>query len=459
MAIAGQNLPDYQRGEGDYRHVFSYHPMDVEIARAEGVYLFDQEGNRYFDASGGPFSINLPHNHPRMKKAISEQLDKYAYTHPVLSDPLRAKFCRMLSEVTPGDLDHIYLVSGGSEAVETAFKIARQVQITRGHTDKYKIISHHDSYHGMTLAALGASGSPGSQKPFVPMIPKWPHIRQYSDFDRPISVSREEWGIHCAQALETAIHYEGAQSVAAFLATPHGCGADYAVVPPASYWRTIREICNRYDVLLIADEVVTGFGRTGEWFAMDHYDVVPDIMAMAKGISSSYIPFGAVAVSTALNAPFEAGETHFLHGFTNGGHPLGCAAGCELISIIRDEELLDNCRKQSEVLFSYKEQMLAHPTVRDVRGWGMMMVLELIKDKESLEFFDASIQAEKLYSAITLKHGLVMYGALYGPRRQPAFRRGIPSWLSPPLTITTDEVHDMVGRLDSALTEWESIVL
>jgi len=145
MAIAGQNLPDYQAIEGDYRHIFSYHAMDVEIARAEGVYLYDAAGNRYFDASGGPFSVNLPHNHPRMKAAISEQLDKYAYTHPVLSDPLRAKFCRMLAEVTPGDLNHIYLVSGGSEAVETAFKVARQALIARGHPDKYKIISHHDS--------------------------------------------------------------------------------------------------------------------------------------------------------------------------------------------------------------------------------------------------------------------------------------------------------------------------
>ncbi len=459
MKLSGQNLPDYQHAEGDYRHVFSYHPMNVPIARAEGVYIYDEAGNQYFDASGGPFSVNLPHSHPRMKAAITAQLDKYSYTHPVLSDPLRAKFCRMLSEITPGTLDHIYLVSGGSEAVETAFKAARQAQLARGHLDKYKIVSHHDAYHGMTLATLGASGNPGSHKPFMPMIPKWPHIRQYSDFDRPEGVDREAWGVECAKALETAIHYEGEQSVAAFIATPHGAGADYACVPPASYWNTIREICDRYEVLFIADEVVTGFGRTGEWFAMDHYDVVPDIMVMAKGISSSYVPFGAVAISAEINAPFEAGDANFVHGFTNGGHPLACAAGCELIEIIRDENLLENCRKQSEVLFSFKEKLLAHPTVRDVRGWGMMMVLELIKDKETLEFFDPSVEAEKLYQAFTLKHGLVMYGSLYGPRRQAAFKRGIPSWLSPPLSITSEEVEDMVNRLDSALTEWESVVL
>ncbi|MDP6374542.1 MAG: aminotransferase class III-fold pyridoxal phosphate-dependent enzyme [Pseudomonadales bacterium] len=432
--------------------------MSVPIARAEGIYLYDDNGKQYIDASGGPFSVNLPHNHPRMKQAIAAQLDKYAYTHPVMADPLRAEFCRMLAEITPGDLDHAYLVSGGSEAVETAFKIARQAQINRGHAEKYKIISHHDSYHGMTLATLGASGSPGSHAHFVPMLPKWPHIRQYSDFDRPEGTSRDEWGVVCAQALETAIHYEGPQTVAAFLATPHGCGPDYAVVPPKTYWEKIREICDRYDVLLIADEVVTGFGRTGTWFAMEQFGVLPDIMTLAKGISSSYVPFGAVAVSASINQPFEEGA-YFVHGFTNGGHPLACAAGCELINIIRDERLLENCRAQSEVLFSHRDSLLAHPTVRDVRGWGLMLVLELLKDKETLEFFEPKLEAEKLFQALALKNGLVMYGTLYGPHRQPAFRRGLPAWISPPLSITSEETMLMMQRLDDTLSEWEAMVL
>ena len=318
------------RPEGDWRHVFSYHPMDVEIERAEGVYIYDREGNRYFDVSGGPMAVNLPHNHPRMKRAIALQLEDYAYTHPSFASPKRAEFCRLLAEITPADLDHTYLVSGGSEAVETAIKLARQAQIAMGNPAKYKIVSHRDSYHGMTLATLGVSHNPASQSRFEPMLPKWPGIRQYSDFDRPEGTSREEWGVECAQALETAIHYAGPKTVAAFLATPHGCGADYACVPPDSYWRAIREICDRHDVLIIADEVVTGFGRTGKWFAMDHFSVDPDIITMAKGISSCYVPFGAVSVSSRLNEPFEKGYS-FVHGFTFGGHPLGCAAACEAI--------------------------------------------------------------------------------------------------------------------------------
>ena len=457
-ATATHNLPRTLRPEGDWHHAFSYHPMDVEIARAEGVHIYDRDGNRYFDVSGGPMAVNLPHNHPRMKRAIAEQLEHYTYTHPSIADPKRAEFCRLLAEITPADLDHAFLVSGGSEAVETAIKLARQAQIALGNRDKYKIVSHRDSYHGMTLGTLGVSHNPVVQSAFEPMLPKWPHVRQYSDFDRPAGTSREEWGVECAKALEYAIHYAGPKTVAAFLATPHGCGADYACVPPDSYWRTIREICDRYDVLFIADEVVTGFGRTGKWFAMEHFSVDPDIMTMAKGISSCYVPFGAVSVSSRINVPFEQGFP-FVHGYTFGGHPLGCAAGCELIHVIRDEKLLENCNAQGERIFSYRDELLSHPTVADIRGWGLMMVLELVKDKKTMAFFDKSVDAQELFQAIALKHGLAMYSSLYGAARQPAFARGVPIWISPPLSISADEADEMMLRLLAMLNEWEAAVL
>ena len=464
MATAPATVPETQplssplRPEGDWRHVFSYHPMDVEIERAEGVFIYDRDGNRYFDVSGGPMAVNLPHNHPRMKRAITAQLEDYAYTHPSFASPKRAEFCRLLAEITPGDLDHTYLVSGGSEAVETAIKLARQAQIALGNPTKYKIVSHRDSYHGMTLATLGVSHNPATQSRFEPMLPKWPGIRQYSDFDRPEGMSREEWGVECAGALETAIHYAGPKTVAAFLATPHGCGADYACVPPDSYWRTIREICDRHEVLIIADEVVTGFGRTGKWFAMDHFSVDPDIIAMAKGISSCYVPFGAVSVSSRLNAPFEKGYS-FVHGFTFGGHPLGCAAACEAIHIIRDERLIENCNEQSPRLFSYRDELLSHPTVADVRGWGLMMAVELVADKETMAFFDKSVDAQTLFQSLALKNGLAMYSSLYGAARHPAMARGLPIWVAPPLSIDADQVDEMMGRLLTMLSEWESAVL
>lgn len=455
-AHVGRADPDILRPEGDWQHMFSYHPMDVVLERADGIYLYDKQGKEYIDGSGGPFVMNLPHNHPRMKAAISNQLERFAYPHPTLANPMRADYGRALAEVLPGSLNTSYLVSGGSEAVETAFKLARQAQIVRGNHGKHKIVSVHDSYHGMTLAALGASHNPSSQRHFVPMIPQWPHIRQYSDFDRPAGTSREEWGVECARALEIAIHYEGAESVAAFIATPHGCGPEYAVVPPDSYWKTIRDICDRYEVLLIADEVVTGFGRTGKWFGMEHFGVEPDILVMGKGISSGYVPFAAVAVTDEINESFLRNQAYFVHGFTMGGHGLACAAGKEVIDIIRDENLLGNCRTQGQHLFSFKDQLLERRTVADVRGWGLYMVAEIVRNKDTMEFFEPSQQAEKLFQSLALKNGLALYGTLYGPRRQPAFQRGIPVWISPPLSITKEQVDDMMGRLEDTFEQWEA---
>ena len=271
-------------------------------------------------------------------------------------------------------------------------------------------------------------------------------------------MSRDEWGVECAKALEFAVHYAGARTVAAFLATPHGCGPDYACVPPDSYWRTIRDICDRYDVLLIADEVVTGFGRTGKWFGMEHFSVDADIMAMAKGISSCYVPFAAVSVSSRINVPFEQGAP-FVHGYTFGGHPLGCAAGSELIRVIQDEKLIENCNAQSERIFSYRDELLDHPTVADVRGWGLMMAIELVADKETMQFFDHSQGAQELFQSMALKHGLAMYSSLYGSSRQPGLARGVPIWISPPLSISSEEADDMMRRLLAMLAEWEGAVL
>ena len=456
QASAGQGTPGLLQPHGDWQYAFSYHPMETVLDRADGIYLYDDRGNRYIDASGGPFVMNLPHNHPRMKAAIAQQLDRYTYAHPVLANPARARLCRMLSEITPGTLNTSYLVSGGSEAVETAFKLARQAQINRGNRDKYKIISVHDSYHGMTLGALGASHNPYAQQHFVPMIPKWPKIRQYSDFDRPEGISRDDWGQVCARALETAIHYEGAQSVAAFIATPHGSGPDYGVVPPASYWQAVREICDRYEVLFIADEVVTGFGRTGRWFGMEHFDVLPDMMTLGKGMSGGYMPLGAVTVSDEINASFVDNHAYFVHGFTMGGHGLACAAGQEAICILRDEQLLENCRVRSEQLFGYRERLMERRTVADVRGWGLFMAAEVVRDKGTMDFFAPEQKAEKLFQSVALRNGLAMYGTLYGPRRQPAFRRGLPIWVSPPLSISAEQLEDLMNRLEATLEEWEA---
>ena len=448
------NMPAPLEPEGPWRHCFSYHPMNVEIAGSDGIYLIDKEGRRYIDASGGPMAINLPHNDPRMKAAIAKQMEDYAYVHPTVANPKRAELCAALAEISQSDLNTSYLVSGGSEAVESAMKIARQYHLATGNREKYKTISCYESYHGMTLGTQALSGNPRSMAPFEPMLPKWPHVAQYSDHRRPEGMSRDDWGRECASELERAIHFEGAATVSAFIATPVGCGPDYGLFAPKTYWQEVRRICSAYDVLLIADEVVTGFGRTGTWFAMEHFAVDADLVTVAKGIFGCYVPLGAVLVSDRVNEPFSSG-TNFIHGFTYGGHPLACAAGLTAIDILKEDRLIENAQTVGTYLHAQADRLTAHPSIADVRGRGLLMVMELVEDKDTGEYFDVERQAEKLFQALALKNGLVFYGTLYGPQRQPLFRRGLPMWIAPPLSISQEQIDDLLSRLDQTLTEWE----
>jgi putrescine aminotransferase len=439
---------------GDWSRVFSYHPFEVEIERADGIRLFDTQGRSYIDASGGPMAVNLGHNDPRMKAAIVAQLEKFAFAHPVLANRKRAELCAAIASVTPPGLSTSYLVSGGSEAVETALKLARQYHVARGAVSKHKIISQYESYHGMTLATMALSGNPGTQRHFEPMLPRWPKVHQYSDFHRPGEVSRDAWAQAHLRDLERTIHYEGPGTIAAFIATPHGCGSEYGLVAPQSYWEGVRRLCDEYDILFIADEVVTGFGRTGRWFAMEHFGVMPDMMTFAKGISGCYAPLGAVTVSDKVRAPFDDGA-YFVHGFTHGGHGLACAAGVALIDALKADDLVEQARLRGLRLFGHEARLRAHPTVADVRGWGLFMVLELVENKQTRAYFDTSQDAEQLFQALALKNGLAFYSTLYGPRRRPLFRRGLPMWISPPFIITESEVDELVDRLDATLTAWE----
>jgi len=448
------NLPQPLKSEGIWEHCFSYHTMDVEIAGADGIYLTDNQGRRYIDASGGPMAVNIPHNDARMQKAIADQMAAYSYVHPTLANPKRAELCQALAAIAPAGLNTSFLVSGGSEAVETAIKIARQYHLATGNGEKYKTIGCHESYHGMTLGTQALSGNPASMRAFEPMLAKWPHIHQYSDYRKPDGMDRDDWGRQCAGELERAIHFEGPHTVSAFIATPLGCGPEYGLFAPEVYWQEIRRICTDYNVLLIADEVVSGFGRTGKWFAMDHYGISADLMTIAKGISGCYMPLGATMVSDKVNEPFANG-TYFIHGFTYGGHPLACAAGLTAIDILKEDGLVENSSRVGTHLHAQADKLLAHPTVADVRGRGAFMVMELVEDKATREYFDVDKQAEQMFQSLALKNGLVFYGTLYGPRRRPLFRRGLPMWIAPPLSITTEQVDDMIERIDATLTEWE----
>jgi adenosylmethionine-8-amino-7-oxononanoate aminotransferase len=445
----------YREPQGIWGKIFSSHTFTPVLERAEGIYLYDTQGRRYIDVSGGPMAIGVPHGDKRVSEAISRQLEKFAYCHPMLSHELKAQLCERLSRIGPGSLNTTFLTpGGGSDAVETALKLARQYHLLRGKGEKHIVISHWDSYHGMSLGALSVAGLPGLKTPFDPMLLKWPKIHQYSERSRPRDLSPEEHAIRVARELEECIHYSGVRYVSAFLATPIGCGSDYGLIPPAAYWRTIREICRKYDILLIADEVVTGFGRTGKWFCMEHFDVQADMMIMGKGISSLYIPLGGVMVSDEVNEPFSKGA-QFNHGFTNQGHPVACAASLAVIDILEKDGLVENSAMVGQYLHSQRDRLLAHPSVADARGKGLLMVIEIVGNKETMDFFPRDAQAEFWLQSIGLENGAVFYNTLYGTRRPSTGKRGLPFWISPPLCITRKQVDELLDAVDKTLTSWE----
>ncbi|HWO02201.1 MAG TPA: aspartate aminotransferase family protein [Blastocatellia bacterium] len=456
MATPERSIPNQRTMDGDWKHLFSYHAFEPVLDHAEGIYLYDKEGTRYIDASGGPIAMNIGHSDRRVVEAITRQAEKYAYCHPALSNQPRAEVCARIAGVAPGNLNTTYLVSGGSEAVETAIKIARQYHLSRGNQQKSVVIGTWDSYHGMSLGALSVAGGPGFRKPFLPMLANWPHVRHYRNpKERPEGMSEVDWSLQCARELEETIYFVGPEQVSAFIATPIGAGKDYGLMPPKEYWEAVREICDRYDVLLIADEVVSGFGRTGRWFAMEHFGVQADIMTTAKGISGLFVPMGAVTVSDQVNEPFAAGET-FVHGFTNMGHPLACAASLAVLDIIEKDRLVENSAEVGAYLHSNAERFLARRTIAESRGKGLLMVLELVRDKDTMEWFPAEAAADEKFQAIGLKNGLAFYMSLYGPRRPGALKRGMPIFIAPPLCITREQVDDLMDRLDQTLNEWET---
>lgn len=447
---------DVRKPEGMWRKVFSStHAWEPILDRAEGIYLYDTDGNRFIDASGGPMAINMPHGDKRVNAAVSEQMEKFAYAHPSLSNLRKAELCEKLSQVTPGDLNTTYLsAGGGSDAIEAALKLARQYHMATGNSEKHLFVSHYDSYHGMSLGALALSGGSWKQH-FDPLLIKWPNTHQYSDHSCPAGMDREEYGVRAAQELEELVYWHGADRIAAFVATPWGTGIEYGLMPPKSYWKTIREICDTYNILLIADEVVTGFGRTGKWFCMEHYDVQADMMIIGKGITSVYAPLGGVCISDRVNEPFEKG-TSFIHGFTNQGHPIACAAALAVLDILEKDGLVENSAAMGEYLYSQKDRLLTHPTVAEVQGGrGLFMKMELVANKETMDFFPGESEAETHFQAIGLENGVVFYSTLYGPRVPSMPKRGLPILMAPPLCIIKAQVDELLDAVDATLTRWE----
>ncbi|MFQ5959298.1 MAG: aspartate aminotransferase family protein [Alphaproteobacteria bacterium] len=413
------------------------------ITRAEGVYLWDSEGNRLLDAMAGLWCVNIGYGRDELREAAYRQLAEVPYYNTFFQSatPPAIELAGLLGEITPAGLDHVFFANSGSEANDTIAKMVRFYWNLLGKPEKKTIISREYAYHGVTMAAASLSGLTPMHTIFDLPLPGFAHVAAPYWYKHGGDLSPDEFGLQAARALEDKIVELGPEKVAAFIGEPI-MGAGGLIVPPATYWPEIQRICRAHDVLLIADEVVCGFGRTGNWFGSDTFAIEPDFMTMAKGLSSGYLPISALMVHDRVARPIidEGGE--FTHGFTYSGHPVACAVALENLRILNDEKIVERAGAETGPYLQARLRELAdHPLVGEVRGTGMIAGIELVKDKAARESFDPELKVGNTCRDFCVENGLVMRAI-----------RDIMV-LSPPLVISKDEIDALVRLARKALDQ------
>jgi adenosylmethionine-8-amino-7-oxononanoate aminotransferase len=368
----------------------TYATSDVPvIVRGDGCYLEDVNGKRYLDALSGLFSVNVGYGFgEEIGEAAAAQMRELPfYTNWTYAHPRSIELAAEVARLTPGDLNRVFFVSGGSEAVEAAWKLARQYHAARGER-RWKVIARRIAYHGTTMGALSINGVPPLRTPFEPLVPDTVHVHNTNRYHRPDGETEEEFTRFLLEDLEGAIVQAGPETVAMVIMEPvQNAGGSYT--PPQGYFAGVRELCDRYGILLCADEVITGFGRVGAWFGSERYDIRPDLLTTAKGLSSSYGVIGALVARDAVMQPFLEGKRVYLHGMTFGGHPVQCAVALKNIEIMRREGIVDRVAANEGALQRSLEGLLDLPIVGDVRGVGYFWAVELVKDKATKATFSA----------------------------------------------------------------------
>ena len=355
--------------------------------RGKGIRIWDTEGREYIDADSGAISvISIGHGVTEVADAIAEQAARLAYVHDVQFQHEPAEeLAAAIARFAPGSLNRTAFVSGGSEAVESAIKLARNHHVLRGHESKHVVLSRARSYHGATLFALSIGGVPHRQKPYVPyMASGHPEVVAPYCYRCPLGLAYPACDNACATDLERAILEIGAENVAAFIAEPIVAAAGPGITPQPGYYERIREVCDRHDIVMISDEVVTGWGRTGRNFGIDHWGVEPDVIVTAKGLAGGYVPLGAVIMSDAIAETFIGSGSSFVHDFTYGAHPVACAAGLAVLRIIERDRLVENAAVQGEYLFRRLRELAdSQRLIGDIRGKGLLAGIELVADRST----------------------------------------------------------------------------
>ncbi len=426
------------------RHSSAPHP---EIIRGEGVYLYDSEGRRYIDASGGALVVSVGHGVAEIADAAREQTGRLAYVHgSEFTSPTVEALAREMARRAPMDDARLFLVSGGSEATETAIKLARAVHVARGDRGRYKVIFRWPSYHGASLGALAVSGRPIMRGPFAPMLPSHPHVPAPYPYRCTLKGCGEQCSLACAEELDATIRREGPGTVAAFIAEPVVGASAGGVVPPPGYYQTVREICDRHGVLFIADEVMSGVGRTGRWFGIEHWPgVSPDIITCGKGVTSGYIPGGAVLARGRL-ADEVNGRGAFPHGFTYSHHPVVAAVGLAVLRYVERHGLVAKAEAAGAHLMKRLGGLLDLPAVGEVRGLGLLTAVEIVADRKTRASYPSSEATAERIQAEAMRRGVVVYAS--GGQDQGA---GDLLLVGPPFMITNDQIDETVSTLGDAI--------
>jgi adenosylmethionine-8-amino-7-oxononanoate aminotransferase len=445
------------------------------IVRGDGCYLEDVHGRRYLDALAGLFSVNLGYGYgEEIGQAALEQMRELPfYTNWTYAHPRAIELAAEVASLAPGDLNRVFFCSGGSEAVESAWKLARQYFAVRegasqapgvepgemvgrqvggpapGH--KYKAIARNIAYHGTTFGALSINGVEPLRKPFEPLVPEVRHVSNTNRYHRPPDETEEEFTAFLLDELERTIQEMGPETVCLIHMEPiQNAGGSF--IAPAGYWKGVRELCDRYDILLSADEVITAFGRVGHWFASERYDIRPDIVTCAKGLSSSYAAIGAVVATDRVMEPFLSAPSMYTHGITFGGHPVMSAIALKNIEIMKRERIMEHVLSNEDAFRSTLGQLLDLPIVGDLRGTGFFYALELVKDKETRETFsdeECETLLRGFLSPRLFEKGLICRA---DDRGDPVVQ------ISPPLVATQEQFDEMTGILGDVLAEaWEQV--
>jgi adenosylmethionine-8-amino-7-oxononanoate aminotransferase len=427
-----------------FTRMSAYEDHEIPIlVRGDGCYVYDEHGNRYLDGLSALFCVNIGHGRADVAQAGAEQAKQLGFfTNWSYAHPPAIELAARIASLAPGDLNRVFFTSGGSEAVESALKLARQYHKLTGKPNKHKVIAREIAYHGTSLGALSATGITGLRQPFEPLTPGGLHVPNTNVYRLPHGMAESD----LAEAIAEKIEFEGADTVAAVILEPVQ-NAGGCFTPPEGYFQRVGEICDEHDVLLISDEVICAWGRLGEWFGCERYGYQPDLITTAKGLTSAYAPMGALIASDRVAEPFLQGDRSFTHGFTFAGHPICAAVAMANLDVLENEGVLEHVRANEGAFRETLESLRDIPIVGDVRGAGYFLAIELVKDQETKETFDddeAEILLRGFLSGELYRRGLICRA---DDRGDPVIQ------LSPPLIAGPEQFEEIESVLRGVLTD------